>query len=305
VTQKEETVAWSEELISRDRWEGLVGDVLARLIGAVDGGLFPHAMLLIGPEALGRELVATELAAALACHQGATAWCTCSSCARVRRGVHPDVVVVRGVSASGKISIEQVRGIVDQASGKPFEGRHRIWILDGVDAAHLGAEAANALLKTLEEPAAHVRFLLLAANPEAVLPTIRSRCQTTVLPGVVAAASWLGESGLPELAGWRDADVDVGAEVESAAQALAAARDDDQAMPLIRLACHLKGQPWAFEVLEAAALELGTRESSAETAEDYVRLAAELLEVQGRVSALNLNQGRQILSCLLRRIALA
>jgi hypothetical protein len=297
--------AWTEEMISRDRWEGLVGDVLTRLVGGVDGGLFPHAVLLIGPEGLGRELVAVELAAALTCPEGASLWCICSSCARVRGGVHPDAVVVQGVGASGRINIEQVRGIVDQAPGKPFEGRHRVWILDGVEAGRLGQEAANALLKTLEEPPSHVRFVLLAANPEAVLPTIRSRCQTTVLPGVVAAAEFLEATGLPELAGWCDAEVDVAGEVEAAARALATAYDDRQIMPLIRLARHLKGQPWAFEVLQAAALDLGSRERAGEVTEDYVRLASELLEVQGRVSALNLNQGRQILSCLLRRIAVA
>ncbi|MCP4899437.1 MAG: hypothetical protein GY906_20930, partial [bacterium] len=288
---------------SRDRWEGLVGDVLGRLVGAVDGGLFPHAVLLIGPEALGRELVAIELASALTCHEGATQSCSCRSCKRVRGGVHPDVVIVQGTGASGKINIEQVRGIVDQAPGKPFEGRHRVWILDGVEAARLGPEAANALLKTLEEPPSHVRFVLLAANPEAVLATIRSRCQTTILPGVVAAASFLGTAGLPELAGWNPEEVDVASEVEVAARALAAAYDDHQIMPLIQLARHLKAEPWAFEVLQAAALDLGSREKSGDVAEDFIRLAAELLEVQGRTSALNLNQGRQILSCLLRRIA--
>lgn len=299
MSKEPDVIRWSEDLISRERWEGLVGDSVSRLVNAVEGPFFPHAMLLVGPQALGRELVTIELAAALVCQEGGSVWCACPSCARVRGGVHPDVVLVQGTGASKKINIEQVRGIVEQAPGKPFEGRHRVWILDGVESGKLGPEAANALLKTLEEPPPHVRFLLLAANPEGVLATIRSRCQTTMLPGVVAAATWLRTSGPAELAGWSGSGVEIGAEVEAAKEVIAGAKQDRELMPLLRLVRRLRQEPWAFEVLEAASLDLAANDGDGGYGEAYLRLASDLLGTQARVAALNLNQGRQMLACLL------
>jgi hypothetical protein len=214
--------------------------------------------------------------------------------------VHPDVVVVQGSGASGRISIEQIRGVVVQAPGRPFEARHRVWILDGVEASRFGTEAANAFLKTLEEPAAHVRFILLAANPEAVLPTIRSRCQQIVLPGIVAAAAWLGRDSIPELAGWAtEQQDDLEAAVERVKSALAGLKSSGEVLPLLQVARSFADQPWVFEVFQSASLQLAGEADTGESAQSFVELGSDLFRIERQTKALNLNRARQLLSGVL------
>jgi DNA polymerase-3 subunit delta' len=97
----------------------------------------------------------------------------CAACARIARGVHPDVLVVEP-GDNGSIKIDQVRDIIDRAAYKPFEGRRRVVIVDGADA--LMPPAQNALLKTLEEPPPSSVFILVTPRPDVLLPTVRSRC---------------------------------------------------------------------------------------------------------------------------------
>ena len=183
---------WAADALDRDRLKGFVDPVLDRVEHACEVGRFPHALLLVGPAGLGRELAAVEISVMLTCRGGDRPWSDGSCAGRVRSGSHPDVVAVLPQGASQQIKIEQVREIVDGAAARPYEGEHRVWILDGVEASHLVPAAANAFLKVLEEPPDHCRFLLLAANPTAVLPTIRSRCQQLSLPGPAEVASRLG-----------------------------------------------------------------------------------------------------------------
>jgi DNA polymerase-3 subunit delta' len=98
---------------------------------------------------------------------------TCATCTRIVRGVYPDVLIVEP-GDSGAIKVDQVRDLIDRAAYRPFEGRRRVVIIDEADA--LVSAAQNALLKTLEEPPSLSVFMLITARPDALLPTVRSRC---------------------------------------------------------------------------------------------------------------------------------
>ena len=139
-----------------------------------------HALLLVGPPRVGKMVLALDVARALNCIGEEPSCGTCRQCVRISASLHPDVRVI-GVEEDGQgrartlISIEQVREVQKEASLKPYEGAFRVFIIDGVD--RLSDEAANSLLKTLEEPPEQVVLALVASDASAVLPTIRSRCR--------------------------------------------------------------------------------------------------------------------------------
>jgi len=293
-TVEQDASWWEPQLVDRERWGTLAEPSLHLLEACRDRARFPHGLLLVGPAELGRELVAAETAAMLTCPEANPRWCDCGSCRRARRGVHPDVALVMPQGAARKIGIDQVREIVDAASGRPFEAARRVWILPGVEAGQLGAEAANAFLKTLEEPPEHVVFILLASNPTAVLPTIRSRCQQLVLPGPLVVASRLGGDEIPpELAS-----------AAPSADAVRRAREHlygalgGETLNLVRLAYAGHGDPYAFQTAAAIALEVAAERP--EETQCLVGLAADLLEAERLTRALNLTVERQLLACLLR-----
>jgi hypothetical protein len=290
---------WEGAELDRDRWRPLIDPLLERVVSARDRGRFPHALLLVGPAGLGRELAAVEISALLVCSEAEEPWRDGGCCRRLRMGHHPDVTAVFPTGRKSIIKIAQVREIVDNAPGRPYEGLRRVWILDGVEAGRFGAEAANAFLKTLEEPPEHVIFLLLAANPSAVLPTIRSRCQQLVLPGPLAVARHFGVGGLPEMAAAALAGHDVEAAVREVRSAIRAALAGEP-RGLLLLAPHLPDGVPAFEVVSAAALDEAADSEDADTADELVRMAADLLAAERRSRALNLNRDRQLSSGLLR-----
>jgi DNA polymerase-3 subunit delta' len=147
---------------------GILGNeaALRLLKRALIGGEVSHAYLFYGPPGVGKRTVARSLGAALVAGGDAAAE------ARARRGLHPDLSEVEpeGVFTT----IGQVREVVRLAASRPFEGARRVFILQ---ADTLNVQAANALLKTLEEPEGEAVFVLLAASREGVLPTILSRAQ--------------------------------------------------------------------------------------------------------------------------------
>jgi DNA polymerase-3 subunit delta' len=156
------------------------GRIVSLLSRAIARDSLPPALLFAGPSGVGKRRVATALAAAINCQAPRSAdglerdACgTCPSCARIARGVHPDVITL-SPGESGAIKIEAVRDVIDRAGYRPFEGRRRVVIVDEADA--LVPAAQNALLKTLEEPPSASIFLLVTASPDALLPTVRSRC---------------------------------------------------------------------------------------------------------------------------------
>lgn len=288
---------WSDEVLDRSRWGELVEPALNRLVGARDRDRLPHATLLVGPPGLGRELAAVEAAVLMVCEGAREPWGESSCATRVRRGLHPDVVAVLPGGPRGSIKIKSVRTrVVEVVAGRPFEGRCRVWIFDGVEAGRLGNEAANAFLKTLEEPPEHARFILLAANPEAVLPTIRSRCQQLLLPGAVAVAQRLVESATPpELV----ASALVGEGLEEATREVRAALKagrGGEARPLLRLPYVLPETVPPFATVAAIAIELAGETDD----EEFALLATELLVIERRCRSLNLNVRGQLVSCLMR-----
>jgi DNA polymerase-3 subunit delta' len=134
-----------------------------------------HAYLFVGDRGSGKEDVARELAKAVNCTAGKGDACDeCLSCRKIDAGNHPDVQWIRPESKSRRITIDQIRELMRSIYLKPSEGKMKVAIL--VDAECLQQEAANAFLKTLEEPAANSTLLLLASSPEQLLETILSRC---------------------------------------------------------------------------------------------------------------------------------
>jgi len=288
---------WSDEILDRARWRDLVEPVLERFLRARDRDRLPHALLMVGPPGLGRELAAVEAAVLMVCGEASEPWSEGNCAGRVRCGLHPDVVAMLPEGARGLIKIDPVRDrVVNVVAGKPFEGACRVWIFDGVEAGHLGAGAANAFLKTLEEPPEHARFILLAANPDAVLPTIRSRCQQLSLPGAVVVARHLVDAALPpELAATALAGEGLGQAMAEVRAALSAGLEGEPRQ-ILRLPYVLPEQVPPFAVAAAVALEMASETDD----EEFARLATDLLMVERRTRALNLNVRGQMVSSLMR-----
>lgn len=142
--------------------------------GALEKGELNHAFLLVGPPETGKHTFALLVARALHCPVIPGDCCdTCPSCQKIIRGIHPDV---EEVSPGGsRISIEQVRQVIKVASYEPQEGPGKIYIIK--DAHLMTPQAANSLLKTLEEPPPYLFFVLLAPDIRLLPQTIASRCQ--------------------------------------------------------------------------------------------------------------------------------
>jgi hypothetical protein len=241
-----------------------------------------------------------EAAVLLVCAGADEPWSEDGCSARVREGLHPDVEAVLPTGPKQIIKIEQIRDIVESAPRRPYEGLRRVWIFDGVEAGRFGDAAANAFLKILEEPPEHVVFILLAANPMAVLPTIRSRCQQLMLPGAVAVARRLaGDRPLPELPLATLSTGELGDAVEMIRASLTGGLKG-QLRQLVRLPYAVPADVPPFSATAAAAVEMAGEAGDDATGEDLVRLAADLLSVERRTRALNLNPKGQMVSSLLR-----
>jgi hypothetical protein len=297
---EEKATWWPDKVLDRSRWGEVVEPVLQRIARARDRGRFPHALLLVGPRGLGRELAAVEAAVMLTCEGAVEPWSVSPCAERVRNGTHPDVAAMMPEGKKRVIKIDPVRDeIVDVVGARPYEGLRRVWIFDAVEQERLPGPSANAFLKTLEEPPEHAVFILLAANPTAVLPTIRSRCQQLTLPGAAAVAG-ADEAGVPpELAGTVLAGIrldDALAETRAALGAAAAG----EPRHLLRLPYLLGGEVNPFELVASVAAEMASGDGETEGAEDLIRLAADCLVTERLCRSLNLSVGRQLVACLMR-----
>jgi DNA polymerase-3 subunit delta' len=160
--------------------DAVVGhDALRRFLteGARSGTL-PHALLFTGPKGVGKRTTAQALVAQRLCERGVGCG-SCKECGALRRGNHPSLVTVAVPEGKSQIPIDAVKELERELSLRPPDERGRFALLLGLDRAT--APAQDALLKTLEEPPAGNVLLLTAVRPNAVLPTIRSRCQRFAL----------------------------------------------------------------------------------------------------------------------------
>ena len=147
--------------------------IIRTLRNALATNKIAHAYLFCGPRGTGKTTMAKLFAKALNCEEGIGHQCNhCSNCLEVIEGSHPDVIEIDAASNNG---VEQVRDLIDKVNYLPLKGKYKVYIIDEVHM--MTTNAFNALLKTLEEPPAHVIFILATTEPHKVLPTILSRCQ--------------------------------------------------------------------------------------------------------------------------------
>jgi DNA polymerase-3 subunit delta' len=208
------------------------GAAVALLQRALATEHIAHAYLITGPEGVGRATLARLFASALVCAAGpggappVVPCGVCRGCRKVARGVHPDV---EGLSLAAQqatseargtrnrnITIESIRGLRERLVLRPLEARWRVAIIEDAETMSGGGglPAASALLKTLEEPPPFAVLILIAPDAEAVLPTLRSRCQPLALTAV----------GRAEIAAHLTERLGVAAEPAAAIAALAQGR---------------------------------------------------------------------------------
>jgi len=166
--------------------------VVSLLQRSLERGALAHAYLFIGPRHVGKMTLALNLAQALNCEAAEPPCGECASCQKIALAKHADVQIIGLVndanSAEAKprveIGIDQIRQMQHSSSLPPFEGKYKVFIIDGAEL--LSIEAANCLLKTLEEPVGRVIFILLTTNDRLLPATVISRCQRLELPPLAA-----------------------------------------------------------------------------------------------------------------------
>jgi DNA polymerase III delta' subunit len=151
------------------------GQKLAKKIlsGILRTGRIATTYLFTGPEGIDIRSAGLQFAKTLNCEKGGCG--DCPVCRQIENESHPDVKCVTLLPEKKEILIEQMRDVQSGAFLRPFSARYKIYIIDCADMFSAGA--ANSLLKILEEPPEHTIFILLTSRPQAVLPTIASRCQ--------------------------------------------------------------------------------------------------------------------------------
>ena len=159
-------------------FEDVIGQepIAQTLRNAIKTGRVAHAFLFVGTRGVGKTSMARILAKALNCHSSDAPTidpcCKCESCMSVNIGEDIDVAEIDGASNNGVDAVRQLR---ENAAYRPARSRYKIYIIDEVHMLSTGA--FNALLKILEEPPDHVKFIFATTEPNKVLATIQSRCQ--------------------------------------------------------------------------------------------------------------------------------
>ncbi len=157
-------------------FDGLIGQdaLVQRLQQAIISGRVAHAYLITGAPGSGKKTLAMAFAQALFCMEDPGRACgTCQDCRRIEAGNHPDMTIVP--PEAGRIKIDQVRRLKERFALQSYEGSWKAGIVVGAET--MTVEAANSLLKLLEEPSGQAVIMLLSTSPSMLLPTIVSRCQ--------------------------------------------------------------------------------------------------------------------------------
>lgn len=147
--------------------------IIQTLKNAIVQNRIAHGYLFCGPRGTGKTSIAKIFAKTLNCTNSQDAPCgVCENCKMAANGSHPDIIEIDAASNNG---VDEVRNLIDKVKYAPMQGKYKIYIIDEVHMMTSGA--FNALLKTIEEPPAHVIFIFATTEPNKVLPTIISRCQ--------------------------------------------------------------------------------------------------------------------------------
>lgn len=162
----------NKENLKIKKWQAIGHEkVIAALQNNIEDDLMSHAYLFVGPESVGKSVVAGSFAKTLLCENSAKPCYQCNTCKKIDEGSFSDFNHIN--KDKGKVKIEQVRSLQHSLSLKSY-GKYKICIIDGVD--YFTVEAANAILKLLEEPKGNTVFILIASSLENIIPTIISRC---------------------------------------------------------------------------------------------------------------------------------
>ncbi len=235
----------------------------------------PHAVLLTGAEGAGKQLLAQRIVHALLCEapdaQGEPCG-TCAACGWLRAGTHPDLLTLEPEETGKAIKVDQVRSLCVDLSITSHGGRYKVAVVRPAEA--MNVNAANSLLKTLEEPTANTLLVLASAAPGRLLATVRSRCQQiqVPVPPPEQGFAWLAAHGLEGQDARRSLEMAAGA-------------------PLRALALHETGA----ETLMAECLE--QLQAVAEGRTDPLAVASAW---QGNEEALRLRSWRQWVEALIR-----
>lgn len=147
--------------------------IVKTLENAVNQNKIAHAYLFCGPRGTGKTSIAKIFAKTINCESNDHKPCMqCDNCLAVQEGTHPDIIEIDAASNNG---VDEVRELIEKVKYAPLKGKYKVYIIDEVHM--MSAGAFNALLKTIEEPPAHVIFIFATTEPQKVLPTIISRCQ--------------------------------------------------------------------------------------------------------------------------------
>ncbi len=157
------------------RFSEVVGQdyIIKTLVNAIKNNKIAHAYLFAGPRGTGKTTIAKLFGKAVNCEHFKDEACDkCENCKAYLEGNHPDIIELDAASNNG---VDDIREIIEQVPYAPMLGKYKVYIIDEVHM--LTTQAFNALLKTLEEPPAHVIFILATTDPQKVIPTVLSRCQ--------------------------------------------------------------------------------------------------------------------------------
>ncbi len=168
-------------------------DIKNKISASFDSGSFPHAILITGDTPKSRKSLALHLAAALVCETlGKEPCMKCPACIKAKDGTHPDIIVIEGNEKKHSISMDDVKSVRRQAYILPNESNYEIFVI--LEASAMADDAQNALLKVLEEPPKHARFILATQSKDDLLETILSRVVNYRMGGEESFSSQIKES---------------------------------------------------------------------------------------------------------------